>query len=238
MSSAEVEPRFTLGSRSQPGADDKKLVIGSLQANGPTFDKAFTSLRSRVSNAIQTMSSNPTNVVDDSQEVMFRTAGTLFTISLNYIQIIEYRFLKIDYESKVDWCIKTDYLRCNAEFHGNERRDFVFLNHPRIGDKFGRLVLIFTCRVDSYDYPLALVQMLEPGSRNSEVRRVDKSLSIYRYHMQPRNRCEVIPLDWIVRGALFVADPKYAGDYFLIDTVDSDMYLRVMETRRRQGLFC
>lgn len=46
--------------------------------------------------------------------------------------------------------------------------------------------------------------------------------------MQPRSQCEVIPLHNIVRGALLVADPKYRGDYFVIDTTDDDMYLRVM----------
>jgi hypothetical protein len=98
---------------------------------------------------------------------------------------------------------------------------------------FGRLVLLFTCRVDSYDYPLALVQMLGPDSRDAETRRIDRSLSIHRWHMRPRNQCEVIPLHNIVRGALLVADPKYKDDYFVIDTVDDDMYLRVMGMKRR-----
>ena len=43
----------------------------------------------------------------------------------------------------------------------------------------------------------------------------------------PHGRCEVIPLDYIVRGAVLVGDTKYAGDYFVIDTLDADMFLRV-----------
>jgi len=46
--------------------------------------------------------------------------------------------------------------------------------------------------------------------------------------MRPRSQCEVIPLHGIVRGALLVTDPNYRGDYFVIDTTDDDMYLRVM----------
>ena len=45
--------------------------------------------------------------------------------------------------------------------------------------------------------------------------------------MRPRSQCEVIPLRAIIRGALLVMDPKYRGDYFVIDTIDTDMYLRV-----------
>jgi hypothetical protein len=131
----------------------------------------------------------------------------------------------------VDWCTKTDYLRCSPAFHGNERRDFVLLNHLRLGHAFGRLTLIFTCKVGSYNYPLALVQMLERGNRGAEIKRIDKSLSIHRWHLQPRSQCQVIPLDNIIRGALLVADTEYKDDYFVVDTLDGDMYLRMMRMR-------
>jgi hypothetical protein len=67
---SDIEPHFTLGSKQSPGRLKKKLVIGELQAAGPTFDPAFTSFRSRISSAIQRMSSEPTNIVDDLQEVL------------------------------------------------------------------------------------------------------------------------------------------------------------------------
>ena len=60
----EVESSFTLGLRQR-----KKLIIGDLQMDGPTFDPAFMSFRSQVSNAVQAMSLEPTNIVNDSQEV-------------------------------------------------------------------------------------------------------------------------------------------------------------------------
>lgn len=93
---------------------------------------------------------------------------------------------------------------------------------------FGQLVRVFTCRVGSNDYLLALVQVLDPGPWDGETRRIDRSLSIHRWHMRNQSQCEVIPLRSVIRGALLVADPKYKGDYFVIDTVDNDMYLRVM----------
>ena len=64
ISLSEVEPNFYLGAK-----QSKPLVIKSLQTHGAAFDQAFTSFRSRVSIAINEMSHQPTNVVDESQEV-------------------------------------------------------------------------------------------------------------------------------------------------------------------------
>lgn len=91
---------------------------------------------------------------------------------------------------------------------------------------FARLVLVFVCRVGERDFHLALVQSLEKKTR-APTKIIDKNLSIIRWHIRPRNRCEVIPLNCIVRGAVLVADKGYSGDYFVIDTLDEDMFLRV-----------
>ena len=125
----------------------------------------------------------------------------------------------------VDWRIKTDYLRCNPKFSGRPRYDFVIANRPN-GPVFVQLVFIFICRVNGCDYHLALVQPLEKKNQAS-TKAVDKDLSIYRWHIQARSRCEVIPLNCIVRGAVLVADVKFKGDYFVIDALDADMFLRV-----------
>lgn len=93
---------------------------------------------------------------------------------------------------------------------------------------FAQLVFVFTCKVDEQNYRLALVQPLAKSSR-ATVKEVDKAASIHRWHARDRKSCEVIPLDSIVRGALLVKDPKYKGDYFVIDTLDGDMYLRVKQ---------
>ena len=52
-------------------------------------------------------------------------------------------------------------------------------------------------------------------------------LSIRRWQIRARNRCEVIPLHCVVRGAVLVEDSKHKGDYFVIDALDADMFLRV-----------
>jgi len=129
------------------------------------------------------------------------------------------------YESKVDWRTQTDYLRCNPEFNKRPRYDFIIADCSQ-GRVFAQLVFVFTCRVSGREHHLALVQPLEKKSRPS-TKSADKNLSIYRWHIQARSRCEVIHLDCIVRGAVLVADMKYKGDYFVIDTLDGDMFLRV-----------
>ena len=45
--------------------------------------------------------------------------------------------------------------------------------------------------------------------------------------MHTQSRCEIIPVDRLIRGAVLVSDTKYADDYFVIDTLDANMFLRV-----------
>jgi hypothetical protein len=133
----------------------------------------------------------------------------------------------VKYESEADWLVKTDYLRCNPMFYGRPRYDFLILDLPEPrGRIFAKLVTAFVCRVDEHDCQFVLVQALEKKIREP-MREVDRGLSIHRWNIRARNRCEVFPLAYVVRGAVLVADTSYAGDYFVIDTLDRDMFLRV-----------
>ena len=67
MSLPKAELHFTLGAKQT----EVKLVIRDLQASGPNFDQAFTSFCSQVSSTICAMSSEPSNIIQDSQEVTF-----------------------------------------------------------------------------------------------------------------------------------------------------------------------
>ena len=69
-----IELHFTLGSK-----QSKPLVISDLQqANSANFDPAFTSFRSWVSCVIQSLSTQPTGTVHDSQEVPFTFSTSPF----------------------------------------------------------------------------------------------------------------------------------------------------------------
>jgi len=132
----------------------------------------------------------------------------------------------VNYESLVDWRIKTDYLRCNPNFNTRPRYDFVIADLLQ-GRAFAQLVFVFVCRVNKRDHRLALVQPLEKKSRVN-TKKTDKGLSICRWRIRARDRCEVIPISSIVRGAVLVEDTKFKGDYFVIDTLDEDMFVRVI----------
>ena len=85
---------------------------------------------------------------------------------------------------------------------------------------------MFICRVSGQDYRLALVLPLKKFPRPT-TRDDDKALSIHRWRAQDRDKCRIIPLDSIIRGAVLVKDPAHTKDYFVIDVLDGDMYLRV-----------
>jgi hypothetical protein len=148
-----------------------------------------------------------------------------------YVQITEYRLIKVKYESMVDWHIKTDYLRCNPDFNGRPRYDFIVVSFGTTRT-FARLVFVFVCQVDGRTYQLALIQRLERSSR-AATKAIDKKLSIFRWHIQARNRCEVISVGCIERGTVFVPDAKHKGDYLLLDTLDEDMFLRANQIMSR-----
>jgi hypothetical protein len=98
-----------------------------------------------------------------------------------------------------------------------------------------RLVFLFTYKVGTSVHPLALVQALDRHPCTGDVRNIDKKLSILRWNLRPQTRCEVVPIDTIVCGAVLIPDMKYAGDYFVVDTLDADMFLRVKVMR---SYFC
>ena len=127
----------------------------------------------------------------------------------------------------IDWTTQTDLLRCNPKFWGFPRYDFAIANVPSRGQVFVRLVFLFTCQVGTRTYPLALIQALEKHLHQGPTRKTDRKLSIYRWKIRARSRCEIIPVDSLIRGAVLISDRKYTGDYFVIDTLDADMFLRV-----------
>ncbi|KAG1903490.1 uncharacterized protein F5891DRAFT_946968 [Suillus fuscotomentosus] len=140
------------------------------------------------------------------------------------------RLLRVNYESMVDWRQYTDYLRCNPKFFNAPRFDCVFIqtNQKVI---LGRLLLLFECPVGDNVFPLALVH---PYDAPIGVRlRKDKHLNLLRVRAKPRAQAEFFSTRSIIRGALLVHDENL--DYFVVDTVDTDMFLRVKEMHLQAG---
>ncbi|PCH36191.1 hypothetical protein WOLCODRAFT_86299, partial [Wolfiporia cocos MD-104 SS10] len=62
----------------------------------------------------------------------------------NYpVKVTEYRLLKVNYESYETWRTATDLLRCNPDFHGKPRYDYVLLKTTE-RPIFAQLIFVFT----------------------------------------------------------------------------------------------
>ncbi|KAG1771613.1 hypothetical protein EV702DRAFT_1181456 [Suillus placidus] len=137
-------------------------------------------------------------------------------------KITECRFLKVNYESLVDWRQCTDYLRCNPKFFGAPRFNCVFI---QMTDKIilGRLLFVFECTVGDTVLSLALIHPFDAptGGRT----RKDKHLNIFR--------AEFFSVRSIICGAFVV--PNGNHDYLVIDTVATDMFLCVKALHLEAG---
>jgi len=95
-------------------------------------------------------------------------------------EVTEYRFLRVNYESMVDWRLHTDYLRCSPQFFGAPRFDCVFIQMTDEKVILGRLLFLFECPIGSHTFPgpLALVHTFDAATG---VRlRKDKDLGLFR----------------------------------------------------------
>ena len=123
----------------------------------------------------------------------------------------------------VNWQDSEDLLRCNESFFHQPRYDHVLvMTEGRFF--FAQLLSLFQFQADTQSHSLALVQVYgrPPGS----IRRKDRELGLHRVRVKS-NPYAIITLDSIVRGALLVKDADTQGDYFVVDTVDGDMFLRM-----------
>ena len=140
-------------------------------------------------------------------------------------KIVEFQYLEINYESMVDWKLATDLLRCNKSFRGNERHDHVIVKLED-GHFFARLLHLFEVTMDTQSHPLAYVESYCRPS--GSLRRKDKDLGLYRLQLRAE-RYEIIHLESVVCGALLVPDSDNPEEYLVVDTIDSDMFLRMKQ---------
>ncbi|KAG0705638.1 hypothetical protein DFH29DRAFT_980865 [Suillus ampliporus] len=148
-------------------------------------------------------------------------------------KITEFQFLKVNYESLVDFRQTTDYLCCSLSFHNLPQYDCVIVN-TTTGVFFARLLFLFTCVINDTSYPIALVHPYDaPIGRHLQK---DKHLKFLRVRSQPRETAsEFILAESIIRGVALAPDHTIAGDFFVMDTVDSDIFLRMKQMHLAAG---
>ena len=139
-------------------------------------------------------------------------------------QIREFHCLRTTYRSMVNWRNNTNLLRCNESFHHQPQYDHVLITSEDGGFFFAQLLSLFQFQTDTQSHDLALIQVYSqpPGS----TRRKDRDLGLHRLRLK-NNPYTIVAVESIVRGALLVEDTTTQGDYFIVDTIDSDMYLRM-----------
>lgn len=148
-------------------------------------------------------------------------------------QIHEHRFLKVHYESTVDWKQTTDYLRCTPGFHGQPRYDCALIQLAQEVSVFVRLVFIFSCQLlDVGSFEFALVQPFTAGIGAS--RRSDRDLRLTRVKAVPRASSIFVPVQSFIRGAVCFPDPDHRDEFLVVDHIDSDMFVRMKSRPARQ----
>ena len=131
--------------------------------------------------------------------------------------------MRISYKSMVDWQDNMDLLRCNESFYHQPRYDHVLVaTEGRFF--FAQLLSLFRVQADARSHSLALIRVY--GRLPGSIRRKDKELGLHRVRVK-NSPYAIIALESIVRGALLVEDADVQGDYFVVDTVDGDMFLRM-----------
>ncbi|KAG1850262.1 hypothetical protein C8R48DRAFT_778238 [Suillus tomentosus] len=145
-------------------------------------------------------------------------------------KITECHFLKVNYESLVDWRQHTDYLQCNPKFFGASRFDCAFIQTTDT-IIFGRLLFVFKCTLDNTVLSLALIHPFDAPT-GMHIRK-DKHLNIFCVREKLCTQAKFFSVRAIIRGALLV--PDGGNDFLVVDTVDTDMFLHVKALHLEAG---
>ncbi|KZV79960.1 hypothetical protein EXIGLDRAFT_817958, partial [Exidia glandulosa HHB12029] len=134
------------------------------------------------------------------------------------------RCIYMTYSSVEDFRAARDILRCNERWYGNPRFDSALIS----GDNrlnFARVHLAFKCKlIDNSIYEFVAVTHFKPSSWKP--RTVWSGCHVY----DEKATLDIIPLDNLIRGALMCPSsgaPVLKKAHYLVDCIDSDMFLRV-----------
>ncbi|EDQ99252.1 uncharacterized protein LACBIDRAFT_316752 [Laccaria bicolor S238N-H82] len=138
-------------------------------------------------------------------------------------QINPFQLLRVNYESKDDWCVATDLLRANPKFHGKPRYDCIIVKIDEEKYIFACLLYIFGLQVLDKEYHMALILPMDlpPDLEN---RGRDNDLRFNRVKARHHSLSVFISVESIIRGGLLATDygSQYSDEYLVMD-MDSDM---------------
>lgn len=155
-----------------PDANAPHVRLGSRQV-AQTFesiedahkeDAAFTNFRVKLNNFLTDFLQVIQLPLPGGKRVQFKASdkvghvqfGSMFCYTDIIKQITKCCFLKVNYESLVDWRLHTDYLQCSPKFFNTARFDCVFIQ-TEAKVIFSCLVFLFECVVGDITLSLALI---------------------------------------------------------------------------------
>ncbi|KAG0696993.1 hypothetical protein DFH29DRAFT_984460 [Suillus ampliporus] len=202
------EGHIKLGSPQQP------IAIQDIENNRGQLDRAFRGFCKKLS-----------DFINNSLPTYGYRLEKWVTIPANFL-IHEHCFLKVNYESTVDWKQTTDYLRCSPCFHGQSRYDCALIQLTEDVSAFVRLIFIFKCQLpDVGSFEFVLVQPFTAGIGAS--RRSDRDLQLTCVRALPRESSIFVPVRSLIRGAVCFPDPDHQDEFLVVEHIDSDMFLRL-----------
>lgn len=222
------------------GAAQKEVTFGDLRAmckddvamSSITATKVLSFLKNRAPDDC-----HPAAGSSDKVALLDKVSPESVPYAHTYInsiitQITEYRYLKANFSSTVDWRTMTDHLRRNPSFHGDIREDFVVLRGENDSIIFAKLLFVFECSLNNGKGPfsLALVQMYDKRIPHANIPASDRYLDMIRVRPQSPKNAQLVFIDSIIRGAMLVStNDNKDGDCFVVDSVDTDMFLRLKD---------
>ena len=143
------------------------------------------------------------------------------------MQLLEYRYLKVSFKSKVTWELETNVLRCNPNFNTKPRYDHILAATSNGGVMFTQLLFIFTTSNDNRTDPWVLIHLYD-----TEVGRptpLEWDFQLFRIHAKARGSSCFIPTKSIIRGVVVIPIYVKDNDYFVFDLLDGDLFMCIRD---------
>ncbi|KAG2033671.1 hypothetical protein BDR03DRAFT_1014073 [Suillus americanus] len=158
--------------------------------------------------------------IQDIENRLIDEMDHIWLISRYITQIHEYRYLKLNYESTVNWKQSTDHLQSNPSFHGSPCFDCALIQLTAARTVFIKIILMFKCEVtDVGTFQLALVQPYTAGIPGGSCR-IDRDLRLTRVKAVPRRDLIFVPLKSFIQGAFLARDPEHQDKFVVVKHID------------------
>lgn len=144
------------------------------------------------------------------------------------MQITPFQYVKVNFESVINWQITTDILRTNPQFHNRPRYDYALLQVNQDQCVFAQLLYMFGITFGEETYHMALILPMDIPITQLEnsYRESDQDLRFRRVQARPRSEAVIVHLEVIIRGTVLVEayGAQYGDEYIVMEVIDADMW--------------